>query len=211
MRITLPKIYAITDTRISGISHGEQVARLIAGGFTLIQLRDKEASPRAFYESAKAAVSIARKHGTTIIINDHVDIALAIGADGVHLGQNDLPPEHARSLLGPQAIIGYSTHSLEQACFALRYPIDYLAIGPVFRTGTKENPDPIVGIETVKAIRHEVGQMPLVAIGGINFDNLRGVLKAGADSAAIIGGLISDGNAITKTAEKLIFQADRED
>ncbi|MGH9820424.1 MAG: thiamine phosphate synthase, partial [Pyrinomonadaceae bacterium] len=153
MNLKLPKIYAITDTALSGISHEEQVKRLIEGGITFIQLREKHSSPREFYESAKTAVAIAREHRVTIVINDRADIAVAVNADGVHLGQHDLSPKHARNLLGPNAIIGYSTHTLEQAQAALGLPVDYIAIGPVFATSTKQNPDAEVGIEGIRAVK----------------------------------------------------------
>ena len=209
LNLEIPKIYAITDTAISGISHQEQVKRLIDGGIKFIQLREKHASPREFYESAKAAVTLAREHDVTIIINDRVDIALAANADGVHLGQDDLPPGYARNILGADAIIGFSIHSLEQARAALDLPIDYIAIGPVFATTTKENPDAVTGIETIKSVKKLGLGRPLVAIGGINSGNLVSVLSAGADSAAMIGALIARADQITRNAEALISQADR--
>lgn len=198
MSLNLPKIYPITDSRIAKISHAEQVKKFIEGGATLIQLREKYAAPNEFYESAEEAIKIARKHDVKIIINDRVDIALALKADGIHLGQDDLPPAEARKILGERAIIGFSTHNLEQVREAVNFPIDYLAIGPVFPTRTKENPDATIGIETVKRVREIVGDFPLVAIGGINLRNFRDVLEAGANSAAIIGDLLSDANEIAE-------------
>lgn len=192
MNFKLPKIYPITDVRLSGISHEEQVARLITGGATCIQLREKYLSPRDLYESAALSIKFARKCGVRIVINDRVDIALALKADGVHLGQDDLPPDKARNMLGPKAVIGYSTHSVEQAVAALTLPIDYIAIGPIFPSPTKENPDDIVGLDGLVEVRRAVGDFPLVAIGGINELNLLAVLDAHADSAAVIGALVSD-------------------
>jgi thiamine-phosphate pyrophosphorylase len=183
---TLPKIYPITDTRLTSLSHAEQVEKLSDGGTRFIQLREKYASPRDFYEDAKSAIEIARRNGVKIIINDRVDIALALKADGVHLGQDDLPPAKARAILGEKAIIGFSTHSLEQAIEAARLPVDYIAIGPVFSTQTKENPDETVGLEGVKTVREAIGDFPLVAIGGITPENFQAVFEAGADSLAII-------------------------
>src|SRR5918911_1376997 len=110
--LQLPKLYAITDGAHT-LTHAEQVARLCAGGTGLIQLRDKHASPREFYAAAEAALEVARAHGARVIINDRADIALALRADGVHLGQDDLDPTAARRLLGPDFIIGYSTHNIE--------------------------------------------------------------------------------------------------
>jgi len=118
MSFSLPKIYPITDTLITGLSHAEQVEVLAAGGASLIQLREKRASPIEFYRQAIDAMSVARRLGVQIIINDRVDIAIAVKADGVHLGQDDLPPDCARRLLGESRVIGFSTHVLEQALAA---------------------------------------------------------------------------------------------
>ena len=186
MELNLPKIYPITDTRLTNLSHAEQVEKLIAGGARFIQLREKYASPKDFYDDAKAAIEIARQNSARIIINDRVDIALALRADGVHLGQDDLPPAKARKILGDEAIIGFSTHSVKQAIEAVRLPIDYVAIGPVFATQTKENADEIVGIEGVRRVREAIGDFPMVAIGGITTGNFREIFEAGADSLAVI-------------------------
>ena len=199
-----PKIYPITDVRISGISHAEQVERLIAGGATLIQLRDKHAGPNDFYNAAVEAIRIARTHSIRIIINDRVDIALAAKADGVHLGQDDLPPRAARSILGENAIIGFSTHSIEQARAALELPVDYIALGPIFPTKTKEDPDDIVGLDGLREVRHIVGEIPLVAIGGIADENLLSVLSAGADSAAMISSIVSEPANIASRMKELL-------
>src|SRR5919202_1539110 len=127
MPFELPKLYPITDRRLSGLSHAEQVARLSEGGATFVQLREKHLSPREFYREAEEALRVARAGGAKLIINDRADVALAIGADGVHLGQDDMPPEAARSLLGEGAFIGFSTHSAGQAIAAARLPVDYIA------------------------------------------------------------------------------------
>src|SRR6266545_3158981 len=118
----LPFVYPITDTRLSGLSHAEQVRLLSLGGASLIQLREKQSSALEFYEHAKGAFAVAAQTGVHLIINDRVDIALAVGASGVHLGQDDMPPEAARRLLGPEPIIGYSTHNVEQALNAVKLP-----------------------------------------------------------------------------------------
>ncbi len=136
------RVYPITDTRLSGLTHAEQVARLVRGGATLIQLREKHLPPSAFFEQAEQAIAVAHANGARIIINDRVDIAIALAADGVHLGQDDMPPAAARALLGDQALIGFSTHNLPQALQARDLPIDYLAVGPIFQTATKANPEP---------------------------------------------------------------------
>jgi thiamine-phosphate pyrophosphorylase len=192
MRIRLPKLYPITDARLSGLSHAEQVVRLSDGGARFVQLREKHLSPREFYQAAAAALAVARERKVRLIINDRVDIALALGADGVHLGQDDLPPLAARELLGPQAIIGFSTHTHEQAREAARLPIDYLAIGPIFNTSSKENPDAVVGLEGLRRVRQAVASLPLVAIGGITLETAPQVIAAGADSIAVISLLLTE-------------------
>jgi thiamine-phosphate pyrophosphorylase len=183
----LPRVYPITNVELSGLSHAEQVRLLSLGGASLIQLREKHMLAREFYEQASAA----KKSGVQLIINDRVDIALAVGASGVHLGQDDLPPDAARKLLGPQAIIGYSTHSVDQAISAVKLPIDYLAIGPIFSTTTKSDTAPVLGLEGLRAVRQAIEEFPLVAIGGITLNNARAVIDAGADSVAVISALLN--------------------
>jgi thiamine-phosphate pyrophosphorylase len=192
MPFTLPRLYPITDARASGLSHAEQVLRLIRGGARLIQLREKHLDALEFFREAEAAMSLTREPGVRLIINDRVDIALATGADGVHLGQDDLPPEAARRILGERAVIGFSTHNIEQAMAAARLPIDYLAIGPIFPTSSKENPDPTVGLDGLRRVRDAVPSLPLVAIGGITVENALETYAAGADSLAVIGSLLAD-------------------
>ncbi len=190
MLFDLPKVYPITDRRLSGLSHAEQAARLADGGATLIQLREKFLSPREFYDEAEEALRVARARGVRIIINDRADIALALGADGVHLGQDDLSPEAARTLLGADAIIGYSTHSVAQAIDAARLPVSYIAIGPIFATATKENPDPTVGLEDLRVVRAACAGVPLVAIGGLDETNVRRAFDAGTDCVALVSALL---------------------
>lgn len=198
MSFHLPRLYPITDTLISRLSHAEQVEQFAAGGATFVQLREKRASPRAFYEAAREAMTLAHTLGVLIVINDRVDIAIAVRADGVHLGQDDLPPERARLLLGESRIVGYSTHTLEQALAASFAPVDYVAIGPVFQTRTKERPHEAVGLDVVAEIRRQVTK-PLVAIGGITLDSAPLVIGAGADSVAVISDLLSAGDIAERT------------
>lgn len=199
--MNLPPIYPITDIHLSGLSHAEQVRKFAAGGATFVQLRDKTNSPREFYEAAVLAIAAARELGIRIIINDRVDLALACGADGVHLGQDDLSPMAARKLLGDKAIIGFSTHNIEQAQNAAKLPVDYIAIGPIFPTSTKQNADPAVGLDGLNAVRNAIGAIPLVAIGGIAQENIADVLKH-ADSAALISSLYNDNTEITQTIRR---------
>jgi len=207
MSLKLPKVYPITDRSISSLTHAEQVKRLIAGGAMFIQLREKTASPRAFCEDAVAALGIAREAGATLLINDRVDIALALRADGVHLGQTDLPVIAARQLLGREAIIGFSTHNIDQVKSALALPIDYLAFGPVFETSSKENPDPVAGLDALREARSIAGPLPIVAIGGIRRSTLLEVLSAGADSAAIISDILTTPENIPQNLRELLQSA----
>ena len=200
----LPRIYPLTDVQLSGLSHAEQVELLSRGGATLIQLREKQMAAVEFYEQAQAAVQVAERCGVQLLINDRVDIALAVKAHGVHLGQDDMPPEAARRLLGPEAVIGYSTHNIEQAVAATRLPIDYLAIGPIFATTTKSDTAPVLGLEGLRAVRKAIGKFPLVAIGGITHKNARAVIDAGADSVAVVSAVLSNSRGITEAAHSLL-------
>jgi thiamine-phosphate pyrophosphorylase len=200
MTISLPRIYPITDTIVSGLSHTEQVERLIDGGATFIQLRDKHAAPKDFLRDAEAALAVARRNNVRIIINDRVDIAMAIDADGVHLGQSDMPLDAARSLLRPQAIIGFSTHNIAQVELAATLSADYVAFGPIFVTHTKHDHEPAVGLNLLRSVKRILGSTPLVAIGGLSDENLHSVLDAGADSVAVISDLLKEPS---KMAEKL--------
>jgi len=198
MPFSLPKLYPITDVFISGLSHAEQIERLAAGGASLIQLREKHASPREFYQVALEAMIVAKRLGVQLVINDRVDIAIAVKADGVHLGQDDLPPGKARMLLGEDRIIGSSTHTLDQALEADSAPVDYIAIGPAFPTSTKENPDAIVGTANIREIKSRISK-PLVAIGGITLESARSVIDAGADSIAVISDLLATTDITERT------------
>ena len=202
--IQLPRVYALTDVQLSGLSHSEQVELLSLGGASLIQLREKQLPARDFYEQAQAALTVAERNGVRLIINDRVDVALVVGAHGVHLGQDDLPPVTARKLLGPTGIVGYSTHNVDQALEAVKQPIDYLAIGPIFQTMTKTDTSPVLGLEGLRAVRQAIGDFPLVAIGGITHSNARDAIDAGADSVAVISALLSDPNRITEMTRSLI-------
>jgi thiamine-phosphate pyrophosphorylase len=208
MSFSLPRLYPVTDTKISGLAHAEQTARLIAGGAGIVQIREKYLNPREFLAAAKDAVAVASQHRIPLIVNDRADIALLVGAAGVHLGQDDLPPAAARELLGSDAIIGFSTHNLEQAKRAAELPINYLALGPIFATSSKENPDPMVGLAGLREVRRAVPNLPLVAIGGITLATAREVIEAGADSIAVIGALLAEPDQIEQRTHELLAQLD---
>jgi thiamine-phosphate pyrophosphorylase len=202
--LRLPRVYALTEVQLSGLSHAEQLELLSLGGASLVQLREKRMPALEFYEQARAAVVVAERSGVQLLINDRVDVAIAVGAHGVHLGQDDLPPVAARRLLGERAIVGYSTHTVEQALEGVTLPIDYLAIGPIFQTTTKTDTAPVLGLEGLRAVRRAIGTFPLVAIGGITHANARDAIEAGADSVAVISALLSDPSRITEMTRSLI-------
>lgn len=198
------RLYPLTDRSRSQLSHSEQVAHLGKQGARLIQIREKLLSPFEFYQEAAAALRVARKLGIKIIINDRIDIALALKADGVHLGQDDLPAEAARRLLGPDAIIGFSTHNLEQAGLAATMPIDYIAIGPIFATSTKVPHETPTGLAGLREAHQVVGQIPLVAIGGITAENSQHVIDAGADAAALISDIWTSPTSFSTHVKRLL-------
>jgi len=190
MRLVIPRLYAIIDpAQASSRSALEVVAALLEAGVRLIQLRDKHASSRQLYAAAQQVAACVRESQGTFIVNDRADIARAVQADGVHVGQEDLPVEGVRRILGPGKWVGYSIHVLEQVREAERSSADYIAWGPIFPTTSKENPDAVVGLEGLRAAR-QATRRPLVAIGGITLESARAVIEAGADSVAVIRGLV---------------------
>ncbi len=187
----LPRLYPILDTAsLEGRGCAPEVfaAAVLEAGAEILQLRHKAPFTRRVFLLAERIGDLCKGAGARYILNDRCDIAAILGA-GVHLGQDDLPPRHARQLLGPRAVTGYSTHNEPQMRAAAELPVSYLAIGPVFRTGTKENPDPVLGLDELRRLR-PLTDKPLVAIGGITLENARSVLETGVDSVAVIGGLL---------------------
>jgi thiamine-phosphate pyrophosphorylase len=189
--MTLPRVYPILDTESLerlGIGIEAAAAALIEGGAGILQIRHKAHWSRGMFQCAQEVARLCRESGTMLIVNDRADFAMLLGA-GLHVGQDDLPPRDARRLMGPDAVIGFSSHNVAQLCAAGGEPVDYVALGPVFGTSTKRNPDPVVGVLEVRRCR-ELLQKPLVAIGGITLENARAVWEAGADSVAVIAGLL---------------------
>ncbi len=188
------RLYAIIDPAQAGGRSAVEVAEALLGaGVRLIQYRDKRGSSRQIFDTGRQIAELARRAGGVFIVNDRADVALALEADGVHLGQEDLPAELARRVLlagaGPTKWIGVSTHTLVQVREADRSTADYIAFGPIFATRTKERPDPVVGLEGLREARRATLK-PLVAIGGITLDQAQSVIEAGADSVAVIGDLL---------------------
>ena len=183
----LPRLYAIADTSFADpISLAENLFR---GGVRLLQLRNKKGSAREVLTQLEAILSFAPPDAE-IIVNDRVDVALIAEDVGVHLGQSDLSPTEARRILGADRTIGFSTHNLEQALQGDKLPVDYIAVGPIFRTSSKENPDPVVGLDLLAAICRTV-RKPVVAIGGIQLVSAGQVFEAGASSIAVIRDLLA--------------------
>ena len=182
------KLYAITDRELALLPHDEIVAQLLVAGVRTIQLRDKTASTKELLDAARSCLKLTRAVGALLIVNDSIDVALASGADGVHLGQDDTQVSEARRALGDDKLIGLSTHNIEQFREGLMTSADYLAVGPVFPTSTKENPSPVVGLELVRTAL-EISDRPVVAIGGINVERATSVIDAGADAIAVISAL----------------------
>ncbi|HHT76186.1 MAG: thiamine phosphate synthase [Methanomassiliicoccaceae archaeon] len=183
-------LYVITDRRLSrGLSHGEVARRVVQGGADVVQLRDKDLSDRELYCAAVEMRSVTRDTGTLFIVNDRMDVALASHADGVHLGQDDLPLEAARRLAPKGFIMGVSVSSAEEAMVAQADGADYVALGPIFSTATKSDAGPAVGLQRLREVRAAV-EIPLIGIGGITLDNVQDVVAAGADGAAVVSAAV---------------------
>jgi len=184
------RLYVITDEKVSrGRSHLQVAEAAIRGGADVLQLRDKEAPGGRLYRVALGLRKLTREAKVPFIVNDRLDIALAVDADGVHVGQADLPASVARGLLGPGKILGVSADTIEQAVRAERDGADYLGVGPVFEArGTKADAGAPLGLDRIARIRRRC-RLPIVAIGGIDAGNARKVREAGADAAAVISGI----------------------
>jgi thiamine-phosphate pyrophosphorylase len=194
-------LYPVTCEKLSaGRSNLEVLEGLIAGGARAVQLRDKEASAAYLYRMAVAFREITAEVGMLLIVNDHVDIAMAVDADGVHLGQDDLPPEVVREI-APDLIIGVSTHSLEQALSAQASGADYLNIGPIFPTGTKEGIVHLLGPEAVAEIGSRI-EIPCTVMGGIKESNMDEVLKRGARRLAVVTA-VTESDDIAETVKRM--------
>jgi thiamine-phosphate pyrophosphorylase len=190
----LPRLYPILDAgfaKQSGADLFQMTRALFLGGARFLQYRNKQDSSRIMLADSRELRKIAEGQGITLIMNDRADLCVAAGFDGVHVGQDDLSPEGARRVIGDDGILGISCHNPEQIRLADESLADYIAIGPVFGTQSKANPDPVVGLEGVRAAR-KLTRKPLVAIGGITRANCASVMDAGADSVAVISDLLQD-------------------
>ena len=177
---TVPSFYPIVDSAAAAEA-------ILEAGARILQFRHKGFFSRQVFEEAEAVRALCRKAGALFVMNDRADIAMLLDA-ALHLGQDDLAPADARRIMPPDRVIGFSTHNADQLSAGNREPVDYLAIGPIFATASKQNPDPVVGIDGLRALR-SLTQKPMVAIGGITRETAASVFEAGADSVAIIGDL----------------------
>ena len=189
---SFPSLYPILDSiYLTGAADRAAMLRrlvhdLVTAGVQILQYRNKSADEAQILADACALREAAAGTGLLLILNDYP--SLAVEFDGVHIGQTDMPPDHARAILGPKKILGVSTHNEAQLRAADSQPVDYIAVGPVYPTATKENPDPVIGLEGVRLAR-QLTRKPLVAIGGITAANAPAVLRAGADSVAVISAI----------------------
>jgi thiamine-phosphate pyrophosphorylase len=188
-RLVLPRLYVILDAGLLTIPETECAEKLAAAGVRLLQYRNKQASARELFESSKRLSSLLLPQGVTFVVNDRADVAAAAEASGVHVGQEDLGAEAARSVVGAGKLLGISTHNLDQFRDAAATSADYVAVGPVFSTLTKANPDPVVGIELIRRVRR-LTDKPIVAIGGITLERAAEVIQAGADSVAVVSDIL---------------------
>ena len=202
--MTLPPIYPILDTASLGSRDfpATQAAEAwLQGGARILQFRHKGHWSRAVFEEAERVAALCREAGALFVVNDRADMAALVGA-GLHIGQDDLAPVDARRVIGPDALLGFSSHNARQLAAAAAEPIDYVAFGPVFPTASKQNPDPVTGLEELRRCRM-LTRKPLVAIGGITCDNVSAVFEAGADSVAVIAGMLPEQCTLESLRERM--------
>ena len=193
MRLVLPRLYVILDAALLKIPAKECAKSLVDAGVRLIQYRNTRASGCELFETSRELAEYLNPIGVHFIVNDRADVAVLAGAGGVHVGQDDLGVEQARRVVGEGKWVGISTHNAGQFRSALETSADYIAVGPIFATGSKENPDPVVGVGFVRETR-AMTDRPIVAIGGITLERAAEVIEAGADSMAIISDILGAEN-----------------
>ena len=188
-RLVLPRLYVILDAALLTVPEIECAQRLVAAGVRLLQYRNKRASARDLFDSSKQLSSLLVPQGVTFVVNDRADVAALAGANGVHVGQEDLGVEEARQVVGEEKIVGVSTHNLEQFQRAAASSAYYIAVGPIFATGTRSSPDLVVGTQFIQKIR-PLTDKPIVAIGGITLERAPEIIESGADSVAVISDIL---------------------
>ena len=206
MQFKLPEVYPITDKQLARkTSQLCIIKELVRGGARIVQIRDKYTSLRELMPDLYRCMEFASNKGVVLIINDRCDLALSCNASGVHLGQEDIPPEQARLIMGREKILGFSNHTLAQVRQSARLPIQYIGFGPVYATSTKATPYPTVGLHKL-ALACRESALPVVAIGGIGLEQVRDVLQAGAASAAVISALMK-AKSLAREMEKFLEKA----
>lgn len=194
MRLVLPRLYVILDAGLLTTSQLAFTEEMAKAGVRLLQYRNKAATSAALLRDSRELAEVCLARGITFLVNDRADVAMLAGAEGVHVGQEDLPVEHARQIAGSKKLVGVSTHNLEQFRRAAQSSADYIALGPIFTTASKDNPDAVVGTELLRQVR-PMTEKPIVAIGGITVERAREVIEAGADSVAAISGIMGAENS----------------
>jgi thiamine-phosphate pyrophosphorylase len=200
MRLVLPRLYVILDAALITSPERDCALSLAEAGVRLFQYRNKSAPARQYLESSRELANMFRPQSLTFLVNDRPDVAFLAGASGVHLGQDDLDVEQARRVVGSDKLVGVSTHNLEQFKGAAASSADYIAVGPIFDTSSKANPDPVVGLDFLRRVRG-LTDKPIVAIGGITLDRAASVIEAGADSIAVISGILSSPDPAQRARE----------
>lgn len=190
MRLVLPRLYVILDAALITSPERDCALSLAEAGVRLLQYRNKSAPARQYLESSQGLCETLLPHGVSFFVNDRPDVAFLAGASGLHVGQDDLDVEQARLVVGHDKLVGVSTHNLEQFERAAASSADYIAVGPIFSTSSKANPDPVVGLDLLRKVRKLTGK-PIVAIGGITLERAVATIEAGADSVAVISGILS--------------------
>jgi len=189
MRLVLPRLYVILDAALITSPERDCALSLAEAGVRLLQYRNKSALAGQCLDTSRKLTEALRPHGVSFFVNDRPDVAFLSGASGVHVGQEDLDVEQARRVVGHDKLVGVSTHNLEQFEMAAASSADYIAVGPVFGTSSKTNPDPVVGLDFIRKVRRLTSK-PVVAIGGITLERAASVIEAGADSVAVISGIL---------------------
>ncbi len=206
MKLSFPSLYVILDQGLIKQDPVELGVAMAEAGVELFQWRDKEGSPESILRTARGMADRLRPLGACLMVNDRADIAAMAGAAGVHVGQEDLNPEEARAICGGGRWVGVSTHTVQQVRAAAQTSAEYIAVGPIFLTQTKMNPDPVVGLELIRQARG-ITNKPIVAIGGITLERYAEVLAAGADCVAVASDILQSGNPVERARNYLGVRA----
>jgi thiamine-phosphate pyrophosphorylase len=201
-RLALPPLYVILDAALLPSDPIELTKKMLDAGARLFQYRNKTSSSRELLHASQALCLTVRQRGGTFLVNDRADISCLAAVNGVHLGQDDLSVALAREVVGRNSLIGLSTHNLRQFKAAVESSADYIAVGPIFSTSGKHNPDPVVGVDFIRAVR-KLTTKPIVAIGGITLERAREVMDAGADSVAVISDILKAKNPADRIRQYL--------